>query len=58
MSKAMIVIVSATLGLLALLALDDITTGSEPGYLLEWLMVATAALWFGILGWRRLSGSG
>lgn len=53
MSRVTIVIVSATLGLLALLALDDITTGSEPSFALEWLVVAATALWFAGLAWLR-----
>jgi hypothetical protein len=57
MSKAFVALVSVVLGLLAWLALDDITTGSEPNHLLEWAMVGVTTLWFGGLAWRRLSGS-
>lgn len=41
---------------LALLALDDITTGVEPSFLTEWTMVAVASIWFLVVGartWRR-----
>ena len=41
---------------LALLALDDITTGVEPSLLMEWAMVAFASVWFlavGVRTWKR-----
>ena len=53
MSKAVIVLVSVAFALLCLLALDDITTGSEPSHALEWVMVTATAIWFGGLFWRR-----
>ena len=49
-------VVTCLLALLALLALDDITTGVEPSFLLEWLMVAFASVWFLAVGartWKR-----
>ena len=48
-------------GLLALLALDDITTGKEPSFLPEWLTVVLAFVWFltgatiKLRRWRRAS---
>ena len=39
---------------LALLALEDITTGVQPSFLLEWLMVAVASVWFLAVGARAL----
>ena len=49
-------LVTCLVALLALAALDDITTGVEPSFLLEWLMVAFASLWFlavGVRTWKR-----
>ena len=40
--------------LVALLALDDITTGVEPSFLMEWTMVAVASVWFLAVGARAL----
>lgn len=37
---------SCVVAALALAAADDITTGSEPTFLGEWLMLAFAAVWF------------
>lgn len=54
MKKTAIWITSVVLLALCWLALDDITTGSEPSFLMEWLMVAGTALWFGILAVRSL----
>lgn len=46
--------VSCVVGLLALAAADDVTTGSEPGFLLEWLFLGLAAVWFLAFGaWAR-----
>lgn len=48
--------VTCLVALLALLALDDITTGVEPSFVMEWLMVAFASAWFLAVGartWRR-----
>ena len=56
MSRATVLLVSIVIAGLCLLALDDITTGNEPGYALEWTMVAATACWFGGLTWRRLKG--
>jgi hypothetical protein len=53
MSRTVVILVSVALGLLCLAALDDITTGSEPGYLLEWIVVAATAVWLGgLAAWR------
>ena len=42
----------------ALAALDDITTGTEPDFLAEWVMVWLAAAWFaGGLAWMWKRGS-
>ena len=53
MNRAFVTLLSFMLALLCLLALDDITTGSEPGYAQEWAMVALTACWFAGLLWRR-----
>jgi hypothetical protein len=53
MSKTLVILVSIALGLLCWAALDDITTGSEPGQALEWIVVALTAAWFGGLIWQR-----
>ena len=53
MKRAAVSLLSVLLALLCLLALDDITTGSEPGYAQEWAMVASTACWFAALLWRR-----
>ena len=48
--------VTCLVALLALLALDDITTGVESGFLTEWAMVAVASAWFvsvGARSWTR-----
>ena len=55
MGRGLVVLVSVALAVLCLLALDDITTGSEPSHALEWTMVAVTAVWFGGLPWRRQS---
>ena len=49
-------VVTCLVALLALLALDDITTGVEPSLLMEWAMVAFASVWFlgvGARTWKR-----
>jgi hypothetical protein len=43
-------LVTCLVALLVLAALDDITTGVEPSFLLEWLMVAFASGWFLAVG--------
>lgn len=53
MSRPSVILVSLALGLLCWAALDDITTGSEPGLALEWTVVALTAAWFGGLIWQR-----
>ena len=46
--------VSCVVAALPFAAAEDITTGSEPGFLLEWLMMAFAAVWFLAAGaWAR-----
>ena len=47
-------VATCLVALLALLALDDITTGVEPGFLMEWTMVAVASAWFLVIGARTL----
>ena len=47
-------VVTCLVALLALLALDDITTGVEPSFLMEWTMVAVASVWFLAVGARAL----
>lgn len=47
---------STAIGLLALLALDDLTTNAQPSYAAEWTMLAFATIWFGalaVLGMRH-----
>ena len=47
-------VVSCLVAALAFAAADDITTGSEPGFLGEWLALAFAAVWFAAAGaWAR-----
>jgi hypothetical protein len=50
MRKTFLVLISLGLAALAYAALDDITTGSEASFVLEWSIVAIAALWFSALG--------
>ncbi len=47
--KTILVLVSVGLAALAYAALDDITTGSEPSFVLEWSIVGVAAVWFSVL---------
>ena len=47
-------VATCLVALLALLALDDITTGVEPSFLMEWTMVAVASVWFLAVGARAL----
>jgi hypothetical protein len=53
----LIFLVSVAVLLLCWAALDDITTGSEPNHVVEWLMVGTGIIWFGGLimarRWKR-----
>lgn len=58
MRNALLAIVSLVIGLLAWAALDDITTGRQPTFVLEWMMVGVAALWVVLLVilWRRSRG--
>ena len=46
MRRTAILLASAAVGALMLAALDDLTTGHEPGHGLEWLMVGAGSLWF------------
>jgi len=46
--------VTCLVALLALLALDDITTGVEPSFVVEWLMVGCASVWLLAVGTRAL----
>ncbi len=52
--------ISVALLALTYAALDDITTGREPSFALEWSMVVAAAIWFMALAAsalrRRISG--
>jgi hypothetical protein len=43
-------VATCLVALLALLALEDITTGVQPSFVLEWLMVAFASGWFLAVG--------
>ena len=56
-----VVAVSCLVAGLALAALDDITTGVEPDFALEWAFVSLAAAWFvggGRSMWKRTSRPG
>ncbi len=55
MKAVTIIALSAILLVLAWLALDDITTGHEPSFALEWAAVGVCAAWFLVLalGLRR-----
>jgi hypothetical protein len=56
-----LIVISVLLLVLNWLALDDITTGTEPSTWMEWTVVATTLLWFLLLGiWRfsRRRGQG
>ena len=54
MQKRMFAAGSCVVAALALAAADDLTTGSEPTFLGEWLMLAFAAAWFLAVGaWVR-----
>ena len=49
-------VATCLVALLALLALEDITTGVEPSFVMERLMVAFATVWFlavGVRTWKR-----
>ena len=51
--RAILWTVSLILLGLAWLALDDITTGNQPHFVVEWTMVAAAAAWFvALAAWR------
>ena len=54
MKRVAIFLVSCAVLLLCLAALDDITTGTEPNHILEWMMVGAGVIWFGgwIILWR------
>ena len=47
-------VATCLVALVALLALDDITTGVEPSFLMEWAVVAFASIWFLAVGSRTL----
>jgi hypothetical protein len=55
-----LILTLVSLAVLALcwLALDDITTGRQPSFYLEWAMVAVGALWFGGLALARWRSRG
>ncbi len=55
MKTGLLVFISLVALALAWAALDDITTGSEPSFGLEWTMVGAAILWlaFVVAIWRR-----
>ncbi|MDH3253514.1 MAG: hypothetical protein OEM62_00855 [Acidobacteriota bacterium] len=57
MKRLVIVIVSLALLASTWAALDDITTGHEPSFALEWTMVAVTGCWFaGLVVFRRQLG--
>ena len=54
---ALLVVLSCLVAAFTLAALVEIATGSRPGYRLEWLIVAFAAVWFLVAGaWARKQG--
>ena len=54
--RILVVLVSILFLALDWLALDDITTGSEPSFYMEYAVLAVSAFWFASLPllWRRL----
>ena len=57
MKRALIVAISVALLLLCWAALDDITTGNQPDYVLEWMCVWLTVVWFAGLTTARLKRS-
>ena len=55
MRTPILLAVSLVVLALAYAALDDITTGRQPSFVLEWVMVAVALVWFAVVPvlWRR-----
>jgi hypothetical protein len=51
MRLALIGLVALLVLVLDWLALDDITTGREPGFALEWLMLAVSVPALAVLAW-------
>jgi len=49
MRRAIIILISIAVAFAMYAALDDITTGTEPSYVLEWCAVAVGVLWFAVL---------
>lgn len=57
MKRSVLVFVSLALLALAWAALDDITTGHEPNFTLEWAIVGVTGCWFaGLVALRRRLG--
>lgn len=54
--RMMVILISVLFLGLDWLALDDITTGHEPDFYLEYAMLALSAAWFAAVAvlWRRL----
>jgi hypothetical protein len=50
MNRVLMWSATAAVLVLAWLALDDITTGSQPTFRLEWAMVGLAVVWMLVLG--------
>ena len=46
MKRAAIFTISIILLVLSYAALDDITTGNQPHYVLEWMFVSLTLVWF------------
>lgn len=57
MTRGWIVAISVLALGLSWLALDDITTGRQPSFTLEWLMVGATMAWFAGLGFRAWRSS-
>jgi hypothetical protein len=49
MKRAIVIVVSLLFLALTWAALDDITTGSQPSFVLEWGLVVASAGWFAAL---------
>lgn len=48
--RAIGIAASLLIAALAVAAADDITTGSEPSFVQEWFMLASAGVWFTAVG--------
>lgn len=58
MKRFLTITISIALLVLCYAALDDITTGSQPTYALEWMFVWLTVVWFVGLGVARIARKG